>query len=428
MKCIVSVNKIIKQKRQSEAVEVLGGEQSSESDTDSETESETQTEAKHHSLNDEEGHAMEQTAGDVKLLHNDNVDNIQKKLPVTPKKDTSKKRVHLDHTYVRSKQKIKKCDSCGYTSRFPGDIIRHMKQYCPAKKHIKKQDVLNFILKSNITIKDARKIFTFFAKRIGKQLFQKGSIKSISKARQNFSSLFISEKLQWAGKETIVTTVRSLEELASLLQTGRKVLKPFYSIGVDSGQNCLLATITQYETGPHQPHQEQETRKEGGTNRVLVIAAIDQVEESRQSAQFLLIEKLKVNQFESLGYIVCDLKFVGIVTGLCNGLPSYGCPYCLGKRQRVHYDRKDRSKFKIWWPAGELRSYVSNLEDHAKFCLGASVDDHHNVVTQPVELLPTAKLNTPYLYYIPPEPLHHFLGKIINILCLFTTFIFLFQD
>ena len=109
---------------------------------------------------------------------------------------------------------------------------------------------------------------------VGAKKVQRGTVKAVSEARKVFSSLFLTEKLSWGEKETVLTTVRSLEDVASLLQDGRQVIEPHYSIGVDFGQDELLAVLQQYETAPD---QEDDEVKDGGTNRAIIIAAIDQV-------------------------------------------------------------------------------------------------------------------------------------------------------
>ena len=148
--------------------------------------------------------------------------------------------------------------------------------------------------------------------------------------------------------------------------------------------------------------------KDGGTNQTQLL--VQWTKSKNQFSPSSSIDRLKLNQFRSLGYLVLNLKMVILVTRLPQGLANYRCPYCWGKLERISLGVT--RKFKFDWPAGPLQSFLANLEDHGKFCLGASLDESHAVNSMPLKLLPDTRIGLPYLYNITLEPLHHLQGKI----------------
>ena len=251
---------------------------------------------------------------------------------------------------------------------------------------------------------------------LGKKFIEKGTSTDIKKIYQNFSQLYITEKFSFNGKDTVVTYVDCLDDIIDIIRNSRGLRRPWVMIGADLGQNELLIVLSVVD---QDNSEDSEDKKAVGAARSLIIGAADCVTESTESIKFLLIEKLKLDKLKSEFVLCLDLKMVAIVTGLSDGLPKFGCPYCVSCRDRVSSARR---KYKFWFREGvELRSHESNLVSFTMFQLEAGGNEkklikYNNVKNDPIAVLPPGDLAKPYLLYLPPEPLHLLLGVMNDVL------------
>ena len=244
---------------------------------------------------------------------------------------------------------------------------------------------------------------------LSKKFIEKGTSTDIKKIYQNFSQLYITEKFSFNGKDTVVTYVDCLDDIIDIIRNGRGLRRPWVMIGADLGQNELLIVLSVVDQDDSEDSEDSEDKKAVGAARSLIIGAADCVTESTESIKFLLIEKLKLDKLKSEFVLCLDLKMVAIVTGLSDGLPKFGCPYCVSCRDRVSSARR---KYKFWFREGvELRSHESNLVSFTMFQLEAGGNEkklikYNNVKNNPIAVLPPGDLAKPYILYLPPEPLH----------------------
>ena len=83
-------------------------------------------------------------------------------------------------------------------------------------------------------------------------------------------------------------------------------------------------------------------------------------------------------------------------------LPTYGCPYCLGRRHQKHYSVRGQRKIRHEFPPGQLRINSSNLTSYSEWIeSGANekrLNQFFNVKNEPVQFLSSDKLTMAYLY------------------------------
>ena len=277
---------------------------------------------------------------------------------------------------------------------------------------------MEFICKTQVTTKTAKLAFRFIRKKVGKKYLERGCFRTIQTSNNHFHNLYQNENLYWCNLQTSITYCKDLNSVADLVTKGRKIKKPYHVLSADYGQGETIVTMSTFEISETTPTTE--VVKSGGTSRTLIVCAADQVMESRDAAHLILVQKLKLPQFSHMTVLVLDLKMVCLVTGLSGGLPTYGCPYCLGRRTQKQYVVDGRKKIRHEFPSGPLRSHASNFNSYTEWIeSGANekrLNQYFNVKNEPVQLVSSEKVATPFLNYLPPEPLHHLLGVVNDIM------------
>ena len=110
----------------------------------------------------------------------------------------------------------------------------------------------------------------------------------------------------------------------------RNITDPEVTLGCDGDtEKCIVTCIVRDKN--EKDDEVVENFKATGKNRVLTVAKVDGVPETRRNVE-LLLDSLNLPQVRENFKVVSDLKLVNIMSGIQSCTSMHSCPYCEGSK------------------------------------------------------------------------------------------------
>ena len=217
----------------------------------------------------------------------------------------------------------------------------------------------------------------------------------INKIYQNFSQLYITEKISFNGKDTVVTYLNWLDYIIDIIINGQGLRRPWVWLGIRTGSewapDCHIS---------HGPGQYLGKQGEPSIASLLVPQTVSQSPQSPSNSSWLRNSN-RTNSSPSLSSAWTSRWSQSLLGCLTVTQSLAACTmYCVSCWDRVSSSRR---KYKYWSSEGaELRSHESNLVSFTMFQLEAGGNKkklikYSNIKNNPVAVLPPGDLAKPYL-------------------------------
>ena len=171
-----------------------------------------------------------------------------------------------------------------------------------------------------------------------------------------------------------------------------------FKVYIDSGEGSLkvLASITEKHNDPEVmiSSLEQPNNRLSGVNRVLLLAYVEDIEESHHNMRIIL-DLLK---FSNVNFKICaDLKVVNILLGISSHGGKFACAFCYGESLPV---------------AGPTRTFRHLKEQYEMYIADGAkkkyMQQYYNVINEC--LLQVDNLDVPTSTIIAQPELHYVIG------------------
>ena len=128
--------------------------------------------------------------------------------------------------------------------------------------------------------------------------------------------------------QSSLSKTKNVKEFIDHIVELRGIEKPKLILGLDGDVRHLMITGVVKETDDFDDEDDvNDELMSTSSKRVLVLAKVDGVPETRHNIELMLNEM----NFQDLGdnfQVVCDLKMLNIILGIQSSTSLFGCPFC----------------------------------------------------------------------------------------------------
>ena len=348
-------------------------------------------------------------------------------------------------THKKPEKEEEKCPKCDLTFKYKSDLNRHiqtphrtapkgnsranqyrkLKKMDVAKAHdfqtCTESDLIAMIEKTDVSTNQLLKLLSVLRKRFGRRAFEPNLKEKIRAHLNSLDNEFETKSKTFQTKDgkplqSSLSKTKNVKEFIDHIVELRGIEKPKLILGLDGDVRHLMITAVLKETDDFDDEDDvNDELMSTSSKRVLVLAKVDGVPETRHNIE-LMLNEMNLQDLGDNFQVVCDLKMMNILLGIQSSTSLFGCPFC--EASKINEDGKVTNQRGEWNydPVKTRLRTINNIVEHANAYQNeplkkngkqdkTKTKQHKCVKFVPIKLK-NGHDDSWVGKYLPPDPLH----------------------